>query len=71
MLANDRDGLGWGNVVAGSPVWFLFVGTAIEIFLDDLLPSRKSVAPAHGEIMADSPVFNESAKSRFLLDGRI
>jgi hypothetical protein len=34
MLADDRDGQGWGDVVAGIPV--LLMGDAIEIFLDDL-----------------------------------
>ena len=33
------------------PVWF--VGNAVEIFLDNLLSPRKSVATAHREIMAD------------------
>ena len=51
MLADDGDGLGRGNVEAGSPIGF--VGTAVEIFLDNLFSPRESVAAAHGEIMAD------------------
>jgi len=52
ILANDWDRLGGGNVVARNPV-FVPRG-AVEIFLDKLLPSRQSVASAHGGIMADS-----------------
>ena len=48
MLVDHRDGLGWGDVVAGSPVRFVGNGR-IEI----LFNNRESVAPAHGEIMAD------------------
>jgi hypothetical protein len=42
-----------GDVEAGRPVWVLFVGNAVEIFFDKLLPPRESVAPAHWEIMAE------------------
>jgi hypothetical protein len=52
ILADDGDRLGWGYVEARSPV--RFVGTAIEIFLDKLLPPRQPVTPAHNdEIIAD------------------
>ena len=42
---------GWvgGDVVAGLHV----PSDAIEVLFNDLLPSRESIAPAHGEIMAD------------------
>ena len=45
-------GIGWVrcDVVPRAPVWF--VGRTIEVLFNDLLPSRKSIAPAHGEIMA-------------------
>jgi hypothetical protein len=39
------DRLGWCNVEARTPVWF--VGKAIEAFFDKLFPPRQSVAPAH------------------------
>jgi hypothetical protein len=38
ILTDDGNGLGRGDVVPGSPV--RFVGTAVEIFLDDLLSPR-------------------------------
>jgi hypothetical protein len=43
MLANDRDGLGRSDVVSGTPI--LFTGQCVEVFLDDLFSSRKSIAP--------------------------
>jgi hypothetical protein len=46
MLANDRDRLGRRNIVSGTPV--LPFRDAVEVLLDKLLPSRQSVAPAHG-----------------------
>src|ERR1039458_1332228 len=52
MLADYRDRLGRGDVVTGSPVGFVGDGS-IEIFLDNLFPPRKFIAPAHREIMAD------------------
>jgi hypothetical protein len=55
MLADDCYRLGGGDVEAGSPVGF--VGTAIEIFLHDLLPPRESESSAHGEIMADRTAY--------------
>ena len=39
-----------GDVVARRPVHF---SPAVEILFDEVLSSRKSVTPAHGEIMAD------------------
>ncbi len=51
MLADDRDWLGRRDVVARRPV-VLPIGS-LEVFLDDLLPPRESVATAHGKIMAD------------------
>lgn len=54
MLADDWDGLGGRDVEAGTPVWVSFVGNAVEIFFDKLLPPRESVAAAHNdEIIAD------------------
>jgi hypothetical protein len=47
MLANNWDGLGGGDVVSRAPVWY--IGTAVEIFLNDLLSPRKSIASAHDE----------------------
>ncbi|MGB9084629.1 MAG: hypothetical protein WCC46_08415 [Terriglobales bacterium] len=35
ILTNDRDILGWGDVVARTPVWL--IGTTVEVFLDYLL----------------------------------
>src|ERR1017187_1283046 len=51
-------GIGW--VEPGTPV--RLVGNAVEIFLDNLLSPRQSIASAHGEIMADrfSELFDES-----------
>jgi hypothetical protein len=51
MLADHGNGLGRGDVVAWNPDFL--AGDAIEVFLHDLLSPRKSVAAAHGEIMAD------------------
>lgn len=51
MLADDRDRLGRRNVIARAPDFL--AGDAIEVFLDNLLPPRQSVAPTHGTIMAD------------------
>src|SRR5579863_9321905 len=45
MLANDRDRLSWGYVVARRPI--LFAGDTVEVFFDDLLAPGKSVAAAH------------------------
>jgi len=45
MLADHRDGLGRGDVEAWRPV-VLPLGS-VEVFFDDLLPSRKSVTSAH------------------------
>jgi hypothetical protein len=53
MLADHGNGLGRSNVVAGAPVFFARDG--IEVSLDDLLSPTQSIAPAHGEIMADGP----------------
>jgi hypothetical protein len=55
VLANDRDRLGWRDVVAGNPV--LFARNTAEVFLDDLLLSRESISTTHGEIMADRLAF--------------
>jgi hypothetical protein len=46
ILADDRDGLGQGDVEAWRPV-LLPIGS-LEVFLDDLLSPRQSVATAHG-----------------------
>jgi len=48
----DRYGLAGRDVVTWSPVFV--TGHTIEVLLDDLLPSRQSIASAHGKIMADS-----------------
>jgi len=45
--------LGWSDVISRRPV-VLPIGS-IEVFLDDLLPARKSVASAHTGIMTDTP----------------
>src|SRR2546422_5714273 len=42
ILANDRDRLGRGDVVTGTPV--VFTRDAVEILFDNLLSPRKSVA---------------------------
>ena len=51
MLADDGHGLCRGDVEARTPVGF--VGNAIEIFFDNLLPPRQSIAAAHEEIIAN------------------
>src|ERR1019366_3330445 len=63
ILADDCDRLGRRDVVPRAPVWF--VGNAVEIFLDNLLSPRQSIASAHGEIMADrsSELFDESIRA--------
>src|ERR1700676_1020197 len=43
-------GTGWVGAM-GSPVFL--TGNSFEVFFNDLLPPRQSVATAHGEIMAD------------------
>ena len=57
MLANDGNGLRGSDVVARNPI--LLVRGAIEVFLDNLLPAGKTVASAHGEIMADEAYSSE------------
>jgi hypothetical protein len=52
MLTDDGHGLSESDVVAGSPVRF-FGNGSVEIFFDELPSPRKSVAPAHEEIMAN------------------
>jgi len=47
ILADNGDRLGGGDVVPRAPIWF--VASAIEVFLDNLLPPRKFVTTAHGE----------------------
>ena len=49
-LADDWDGLGGGNVVTRAPV---FREDAIEVLFKNLLSPRQTIAPTHGEIMAD------------------
>ena len=51
ILANYRNRLGGSEVVARNPI--VLPDGGIEIFFDQLLSTRKSVAPAHWEIMAD------------------
>jgi hypothetical protein len=51
VLSDDRDRLSRSNVVAGTPVWF--IRHRVEILFDKLFPARQSIAPAHGEIIAD------------------
>jgi hypothetical protein len=60
ILANDRYRLGWCDVVPWSPVFL--AGHAVEVFLDDLFPSRQPIAPAHGKIMA--PVWSDTQYQR-------
>ena len=52
MLADDGDRLGRGDVETGTPIFFARNG--IEVFFENLLSPRQSVAPAHRKIMADS-----------------
>jgi hypothetical protein len=52
ILANEWDGLGGSNVVPRIPVFISRDGS--EVFLNDLLSPRQSVAPAHEELMAES-----------------
>jgi hypothetical protein len=53
MLADDRNGLGGGDVEPGAPV--LIPRSGAEILLNNLLSPRKFVATAHKGIMADRP----------------
>ena len=49
MLANDRNRLSRGNVVPRAPA---FISVGVEVFLNDLLSSRKSIASAHYVVSA-------------------
>ncbi len=51
VLADDRDILGGGDVVAGTS--FFIARDAVEVLLDNLLSPRQPVASAHDQIMAD------------------
>ena len=51
VLADHRNSLRGGDIVAGSPV--LIPRWALEMFLDDLLPSRQSITSAHKRIISD------------------
>jgi hypothetical protein len=51
VLANDRDGLGRGNVEARIPIFL--PRDAIEVLFNDLLSPRQSITAAHWKIMAD------------------
>src|ERR1700736_4206791 len=52
--------LGWCDVVARSPVFL--TRDAVEAFLDDLFPPRKSKAPTHDEIMTDRKRMNRGVR---------
>ena len=54
MLTNDRNRLGGRDVVARVPI--IVPRGAVEIFLNNLFSTRKSVTPAHWEIMADREI---------------
>jgi hypothetical protein len=64
MLANDRDGLSRGDVVAGIPI--LFAGS-IEVLFNNLLPPRSSVPSARRgvSLSQDAP---ERRQLPFLID---
>jgi hypothetical protein len=51
MLPDDGDRLGWSDVVARLPVVVAWEG--IEMFGDELLATRESVAATHGKIMSE------------------
>jgi hypothetical protein len=55
VLSNDRDVLARRNIEAGRPVFIPRI--AFEVLLNDLFSPRESIAPAHGEIMADRFTF--------------
>ena len=57
MLPDDGDRLGWSDVVARLPV--VFAGEGIEMFGDELLATRESVAAAHMKIMATNASSSE------------
>src|SRR5438132_7984303 len=50
MLSDHGNGLSWSNIEPRVPV--LVPRGTTEVLLNDLLPPRQSVAPAHWEIMA-------------------
>lgn len=51
MLPDHRDWLRGSDVVAGTPI--VIPRGSLEVFLDDLLPPRQSVTPAHQRIISD------------------
>jgi len=53
MLANNRNRLSRGNVVAGTPI--LFAGS-IEVLFNNLLPPRRSVPSAHRGVLLSQGV---------------
>ena len=65
MLADNRNGLGRGDVVARSPI--VLPSGSVEVFLDDLLPPRESVSSAHGKIMAERGITGTKLCCRFSL----
>jgi hypothetical protein len=56
---------GWVGAMLYRGLQSGYVGNAVEIFLDNLLSPRQSIASAHGEIMADrsSELFDESIRA--------
>ena len=50
VLPDYGNGLGRGDVVPRIPI--VFPRIAVKVFLNDLLPPRQSIAPAHSGIVS-------------------
>jgi hypothetical protein len=50
MLADNGHRLGWSDIEPRVPI--VVPRIAVEMFLDDLLPPRQSVTPAHEEVLS-------------------
>lgn len=62
MLAYDGHGARRSNVVERIPIFQLRAD--IEVFFDNLLPPRQSIAPTHGWIIADQRLRRRQALTR-------
>ena len=66
MLADDRDRLGWSDIVARIPV--ILPRGAVEVLLDKLLPPRQAVSSAHLQILWQTvPLFKSRGARNKLL----
>ena len=65
MLADHRDGLGWGNIEPRIPL--LFPWSSVEILFEYLFSPRQSVTPTHEEELSHYTVVLKSSQLCFLL----